>query len=80
MRTYYETKVKRLELILAAFDKEASVKVKNVTLAEKPYGEISALIKELDETRELITDALTFAQDALTVEIAKAEAANKEAE
>jgi len=78
MKDYYAIKLKRLELILDAFDKRAFMAVKNTTVQELPYPEISSLIKELDAARAIITDDIMYVKGVIE-QYEKADAEDKEA-
>lgn len=65
MKDYYETKLKRYELILSAFDDKAAVMIKHTANSTFDIEAIRERANELCETRELITDEIKYLKDAI---------------
>lgn len=79
MKDYYETKRKRYELILSAFDDRAAVLIKQ---AANNTNDIEAIMNraiDLCETRRLITEEIDYLDGAI-LKLKEEEAKKEEAE
>ena len=65
MKDYYETKKKRYELILSAFDDRAAVLIKQTANTTFDIEKIREHAEELCETRALITDEIKYLENAI---------------
>ena len=76
MKDYYETKRKRYELILSAFDDRAAVLIKQAANNTFDIEAIKNRAIDLCETRRLITEEIDYLDGAILK--LKEEAAQKE--
>lgn len=65
MKDYYETKRKRFELILSAFDDRAAVLIKQTANSTFDIEKIKEHAEELCATRELITEEIKYLNEAI---------------
>lgn len=65
MKEYTETKKRRYEMILSAFDKDATARVREMISSSTDFESILWFVRELGEARELITDEIKYLDEAL---------------
>ncbi len=79
MMNYYETKKKRYELILSAFDDRAAVLIKQTANNTYDIEAIKNRAIDLCETRRLITEEIDYLDGAI-LKLKEEEAKKEEAE